>query len=197
MKKHIFSLFTLVFVLGFSISFLHAQETDMSSKVKRIFNDIGMNTQISGPFRDGEFIDQRTNEPFFLKNFYDEKFQLISFGATWCPPCIEELPTLQRLTDELSDEKEYFAYHMVYVQENKNAVSNFLAQYDYSFTNLRDESGTRALQNNVRGIPTTFLIDPDGNIVFSFFGGNDWGKSSIVMAIRNAINTWWDLEPYS
>ncbi len=170
-----------------------AQETTQPAKVltsefKRIFKNIGMNTRNSGSFVDGEFLTV-AGKSKQLSERYSDAFQLISFGATWCPPCREELPTLQVLSDRLNEE-DAFIYHMVYVQEDMKTVALFVNENEYTFSNLLDESGTIAVSNNVRGIPTTFLIDPYGNIVFQHIGGLDWSQQQIISAIKNAISTW-------
>lgn len=90
---------------------------------------------------------------------------LLNFWATWCPPCVAELPYLQQVFNDEKWMKARVAILAVNVQESQTAVSRFLKDYGYTFSVLLDSRGNAALMYKVRAFPTTFLIDKNGIIV--------------------------------
>lgn len=175
-------------VLSFAQGSSAELSEELTQEFKNVFKKIGMNTNNKNSFEDGTFLDLQDQSVYLSEQYY-KGFQLVSFGATWCPPCREELPTLQILEEILYDE-DAFTYHMVYVQEDTDIVQSFVDEFGYSFSHLLDETGSIALKNNVRGIPTTFLVDPLGNIVLHHTGSFDWSQKKIVQAIKNVIELW-------
>lgn len=101
-----------------------------------------------------------------LSNFKGQPI-FLNFWASWCPPCKEEMPALQKLYENDENVK----ILTVNVQENKDKVLNYLMENKYSFTTLLDKNGSVASKYLVRGIPTTFVIDKDGIIIKKHTGG--------------------------
>lgn len=108
---------------------------------------------------------------FTLKNLDGEKVSLsdykgkivfLNFWATWCPYCVKEMPDLDRIYRENEDND--FVVLAVSVGEPKSDVSDFIKDKEYSFPILLDTKGEIAIKYFVRGIPTTYVIDKDGNI---------------------------------
>ncbi len=108
---------------------------------------------------------------------YRGKVVLVNFWATWCAPCREEMPSIERLRRSL--EGEPFAVLAVNVGEDARAVRSFTEQVRVAFPLLldRDTSVTRGWR--VRVLPATFLVGPDGRIRFSYLGELDWSKDSV------------------
>lgn len=93
---------------------------------------------------------------------------IVNFWATWCVPCLEEMPILDRF---LRSRKETgLEIALINFKESKKIVDNFLADKDFSFTVLLDESGETARKFMVFGLPTTYFITPEGNIVYTHIG---------------------------
>lgn len=89
---------------------------------------------------------------------------LLHFWATWCPPCIRELPEMQKLSDDLAESKlEFIAVCISDSEANKAA---FMKKNNYTFPCALDELGDIvASKYNVSGIPTSILIGADGKIL--------------------------------
>lgn len=85
---------------------------------------------------------------------------LVNFWATWCAPCREEMPALQRLADEYQGRP----IQMVEVdlQENAGAVQDFEQQLNLRLLVLLDQDGAAARAYGVRALPATFLLDRSG-----------------------------------
>jgi len=91
------------------------------------------------------------------------KTLLINFWATWCVPCREEMPGLQRLSDNLDPER--FSVIGISVDEDHNLIREFMLQYDIRFPNFQDEKFR--LASDLLGIktyPETFIVSPRGVI---------------------------------
>lgn len=89
---------------------------------------------------------------------------LINFWASWCGPCRYEMPFLQRLHEDKAWADKGLVILAIDIGEAPETVREFVANYRLSFTVLLDTKQEVALAYNVRGIPTTFLIDKGGVI---------------------------------
>jgi peroxiredoxin len=96
------------------------------------------------------------------------KVVLLNFWATWCAPCVTELPDLQRL-HPLS-QTQPFVLWTVNLQEHPSVVAQFMQMYRLDFPVLLDTEGMVAEGYGVRQIPTTFLIDCGGTIAATLVG---------------------------
>lgn len=115
------------------------------------------------------------------KNFSvsENKVVLINFWATWCPPCIAEMPSLQELYADYYDEVDFY-----FVSNEKNdVIKEFLKHNGYSFT-VHIPTTKYPKTFNVSGIPRTFLIDKQGNIVIDKTGAANWNSDKV----RNQID---------
>lgn len=112
---------------------------------------------------------------------YRGKVVLINFWATWCEPCREEMPSIERLRRSL--EGRPFAVLAVNLAEPDTRVQRFLREVPLGFTVLMDRDTATAKAWKARMLPATFIVGPDGRIRYSYFGELDWSKA----AIRDAI----------
>jgi len=107
---------------------------------------------------------------------------IINFWATWCPPCREELPSMNRGWDKIKFEN--ITMLAINVGEDSDTIFTFTGDYPINFTILLDQTGQVAGQWPIKGLPTTFVIDPDGRIVYRAIGGRDWSSDKILNIIR-------------
>lgn len=87
---------------------------------------------------------------------------LVNFWATWCPYCVKEMPDLNQLYTEHKEND--FVVLAVDVGESKETVEKYLKDQDYTFPVLLDKDGSISIKYMVRGLPTSFMIDKEGNI---------------------------------
>lgn len=107
---------------------------------------------------------------------------LVHFWATWCAPCIEELPSLQRLADRLAPQGlEVIA---VNEQENVARIRPFAARLGLTLRIVRDHDGSARDAWGVRVFPSTFAVGPDGHIAFAAIGAVDWGDNAVESRLR-------------
>lgn len=96
------------------------------------------------------------------------KAVVVNFWATWCYPCREEIPDLQKSYEENKDKG--FVILGVNIKENESKVSKFAKDYNMTYPILLDTDGTISDVYKVFGVPTSFFIDKNGLIKDSFIG---------------------------
>tara|TARA_R110002050_G_scaffold5292_1_gene23904 strand:- start:7131 stop:7691 length:561 start_codon:yes stop_codon:yes gene_type:complete len=118
-------------------------------------------------------------------NFEDLKGKiiLINFWATWCPPCIAEMPSMQKLYNDYKDNVSFVFVTTDYYNE----INPFLKKNNYTFKVFRPEEGYPEFFN-INTIPRTFLIDKEGNIIIDKNGATNWNSDAVRATIENLIN---------
>ena len=115
---------------------------------------------------------------FSLSNLEGEKVTLadlkgkpaiINFWATWCAPCVEELPMLETFYRAKKSDTGLTVV-AINIKESKKIVEEFVSTHGYSLVTLLDETGKVSEDFQVFGLPTTFFINADGDIVFTHMG---------------------------
>ena len=92
---------------------------------------------------------------------------LVDFFASWCGPCAEEAPTLRKLSQNLGDQATIVAVDW---DDAGGAARAFVRKHGWSFPVLADTSGTAGEKYGLVGLPTSFVLDPQGKIVATFRG---------------------------
>jgi peroxiredoxin len=96
---------------------------------------------------------------------------LINLWATWCPPCREEMQTIEKVYKEYKDQGfVVLAVNMTY-QDDSRKIEHFVAEQNLTFPILLDESGDMANDYQMRSLPTSFFIGRDGVINEVVIGG--------------------------
>lgn len=96
----------------------------------------------------------------------------LNFWATWCPPCRKEMPSMQKLYNRYKTEP--FKMIAVSIKESPVAVKDFFKENRLSFTALLDPRGEAGKKFGINSIPTTFILDKNGNIIARAIGPRDW-----------------------
>lgn len=125
-----------------------------------------------------------TGQPIRLSDLRGQVV-LLNFWATWCPPCREEMPSMEKLYQRFrSRGLEILAVSIDRVQE---PVRAFMQRYHLSFPALWDAEGQVAGQYQVLGIPTTYLIDQRGFIASVEVGARDWASPGAQAMIQTLL----------
>ena len=98
------------------------------------------------------------------------KVVFLNFWATWCPPCREEMPSIERLHDRVNGKD----FIILAVSLDQSDIRSFVQKGNYTFKILLDPKGDIGRQYGVTGIPTTFIIDKNGIIKQKAVGSRDW-----------------------
>jgi thiol-disulfide isomerase/thioredoxin len=111
------------------------------------------------------------------------KTVVVNFWATWCEPCREEMPSLERLKVRLAAKG--FDVVAVNVGESKERVERFTKEVPVTFPIVYDKDSSAARTWKVRGYPTSYVIGPDGRIRYYFVGELDWSSDEVVRVIES------------
>lgn len=113
---------------------------------------------------------------------YLGKVILVNFWASWCPPCVHEMPSMSRLNSEFTDET--FVILAINLGEPLSDIKSFLNGQAVNFTVLLDPLKQLPKKWKVFAFPTSYLLDKKGVIRYSVAGGIDWQEKEV----RNVIN---------
>ena len=118
---------------------------------------------------------------------YRGKVVLLNFWATWCPPCIREMPSMERLHQQINTDD--FSVIAINQMEDGDQVFAFTGQLeiDPTFEILFDSRSEVSQAYAVRGLPTTYLIDKQGNIRYRAVGGREFNHPEVVKIINGLI----------
>jgi peroxiredoxin len=112
------------------------------------------------------------------------KVILVNFWATWCPPCKEEMPSMEKLNQIMADED--FVMLAINADENGRAVvPDFLKKNPHDFTVLYDDQGAVKQDYGVYKLPESFIINKGGTIVEKVAGAIDWASPQTVAYLKN------------
>ena len=116
---------------------------------------------------------------------YQGKVVLVNFWASWCIPCVMEMPGMQRLADTLKDQP--FEILAVNVADTENRIHEFIKRMDLHLTVLMDHDGKtfKAWQGKV--LPASFLLDRSGRIRYRVIGPLEWDSDAAVAIIEQLL----------
>ncbi|TYO99489.1 peroxiredoxin [Geothermobacter ehrlichii] len=114
------------------------------------------------------------------------KVVLVNFWATWCPPCKQEMPSMERLYARLHDRGlEILAVNIE--ADGKDVLPGFLRKHPHTFPVLMDVDGEAQSAYGVFRFPETFVVDKQGKIVQHIIGGRDWAARSMVTFLTSLL----------
>lgn len=113
---------------------------------------------------------------------YKGKTIFINFWATWCKPCLEEMPSIEKAQDILRNEQVVF---LLASAESTAEIAGFRDSRNYKFNYVRIEN-SEAL--GIQALPTTYIFNPAGELVFAEQGYRQWDEKNNLVTIRNIAN---------
>ncbi len=118
---------------------------------------------------------------------YRGKVVLVNFWATWCEPCRDEMPSIERLRRSLAGEP--FEVLAVNLAEPRSRIEHFVAQMPLSFPLLLDRDTQAAKAWKARLLPATYLVDASGRIRYVHYGELDWSGAAARAKVRELLRS--------
>ena len=174
MKLH--SLLTPTLVLLVSLSSpVFAAEEKLPFGIRNY--DIGLAPNFELEDSDGELFNLESTRGQWV---------FLHFWASWCGPCREEMPTIQSLFNTIGEDKLHFV--LVNTAEDEDTIFNFLGVVAPNLISMMDTDGLVTEVWKPRGLPTTFLIDPEGRVRYQAIGGREWNQAVYTQFIKNLVS---------
>jgi thiol-disulfide isomerase/thioredoxin len=113
------------------------------------------------------------------------KVVFLNFWATWCGPCVSEMPSMEAVYQKLKNKG--FEILAVNLGETKGEVSEFIKKYNLNFPAVLDERDITSDYYNIQAIPTTYIIDRRGLIIARLVGSTNWNTPKVISALETAL----------
>lgn len=120
-----------------------------------------------------------------VKTNFKNQITIINFWATWCPPCVKEIPSLNRLKYKMKD----FPFELISINyaEDKETILKFMQKVKVDFPVLLDPDGSFAKKWNVITYPSTFVIDKKGIIKYGVNAAIEWDSPEFIEKIKTLL----------
>lgn len=140
-------------------------------------------------------VDAEKAPDFRLADMDGEWFELqdargswvfVHFWASWCGPCRKEMPAIQRMEEQLRNSD--LEIVMINTAEDEDTIFSFMSIYAPDMTTLMDSDGLATEPWQPRGLPATYLVDPEGKLRYQALGGRPWDQPEYLDFLRSLIN---------
>ena len=116
---------------------------------------------------------------------YSGKLVLLNFWATWCPPCVAEVPSLNNLYERFRDEG--FVVLAISVDEEEDVYKRFLERFGVTFPTVRDPERKVSVRYGTMKYPESYLINRQGIVIRKYINAQDWEHPEIVNYVRSVL----------
>ncbi len=114
---------------------------------------------------------------------YKGQVVLVQYWATYCGPCRQEMPSMNKMMTKMGDVP--FKILAVDMGETEAEVKQFVSEVKPNFTILMDEDGKSIGDWKVFAAPSNFIVDPEGNIRYTLFGGVEWDSDELIEKLKS------------
>ncbi len=134
-----------------------------------------------------EFVLPDINGKLYALSDYRGKIVVVNFWASWCPPCVAEMPSLQKAADQLAPHN--ISVLGIGVGESRESVRRFLRSTPVHFPLLLDSGSDVMDKWAAPSLPTTIVINQEGKMALLALGERDWGDAKILQQIISLQQT--------
>jgi len=168
-------------ILFYTVSFGYSQDMGLSEEEMAAFNVTFYAEKERMPLDGLVTLDGLLYDSTVLRGNY----VLINMGATWCPYCSREKPSIERLYSGYFT-GENFIIMVIYLNERAETVRNYMQERDYHFPAAVDTTN-RLRKEYAPRMPATYLVDPEGYIIARINGNKEWDGEIAIRLIRSVL----------
>ena len=184
MKFFFISIFLILTTIS-SSSYSKDEKSIINSFLKEELEDFELSKEKQN-ISDLKFKDDEGKEISFSD--FQDKVLLVNFWATWCAPCIKEMPSLDRLKKKINKN-----FDVIAVSVDRDGVKKVKDFFNENkITNLEEYFDTKnslAKEMNLIGLPTSFFINKKGDLIGYFQGDLEWDNNTVIEFINYLIKT--------
>ena len=181
--------YCLIFFLSFFVfasAAAHSKKADITDEDRKLLGSLRITTpsiwieahDFKAELNDGSIIN--------LKD-YHHRFVLLNFWATWCVPCLKEMPDLEKVYQQMGSKK--LLVLAIGMGEDKSSIRKFNEKYGFTFPIVADTTLEIARLYGVENIPITYLINPQGIIIGRALGIRDWASQELIEFMDSKLGT--------
>ena len=119
----------------------------------------------------------------YQRKNYKDQITVINFWATWCPPCVKEIPSLNRLRGKMQGVP--FELVSINYAESAETILDFLQKIDVNYPVLLDETGQVSVHWKVIAFPSTYIVGADGKIHYGVNAAIHWDSPQVIETMKN------------
>ena len=176
-KIFCYSLILFLILFACTSATAHSKKVDLTDEDIKLLKSLRITPpsiwieahDFTGELYDGSSVNLRD---------YHHRFVLLNFWATWCVPCLKEMPDLEKAYQIMGSKK--LIVLAVGMGEDKSSISKFAEKHDFTFPMIADSSLEIARLYGVENIPITYLINPEGVIIGRALGIRDWASPELI-----------------
>ena len=183
-KKLIQRVFLLFAMFVFALPLAQSKEAPLSTDEKKVLKKLRI-TPATQWIEAHDFAGKMMDAKTVNLHDYRGRFVLLNFWATWCSPCLKEMPDLENAYNEMGQEK--LVVLAVGMGESVAKIKAFFNKYGFTFPLLADNRMKITKLYGVRNIPVTYLIDPDGVVLGRALGVRDWASPDLLAFIDSRL----------
>ena len=116
---------------------------------------------------------------------YAGKVVLLNFWATWCPPCVQEMPSLNDTYERFREDG--FVVLGISVDEDRDEYAQFLRRAGVSFPTVRDPERVVSTRYGTAKYPESYLISREGRVLRKYVGPEDWSRPEVSNYLRSVL----------
>ena len=124
-----------------------------------------------------------SGEEFVISEKFPNKVLFLNLWATWCGPCIKEMPSIQKLHDRFKDKVAFLCLS----DEESGEIQKFVEKEKYTLPFYYYPKGSLPSALQTRGIPATFIISKEGTVAFAHVGAVNWNHENVATFLEDLL----------
>lgn len=183
-KINLLRLFFLLWLLVFVTPSAQSKQVPLAGEERKLLNSLRI-TPATAWIDAHNFAGKLPDEKTVNLKDYRGRFILLNFWATWCSPCLKEMPDFEKAYQQMGQEK--LIVLAVGMGEDTKKISKFAEKYGFTFPMVADPKLEITNLYGVKNIPVTYLIDPEGVVLGRALGIRDWANPDLLAFIKSQL----------